>query len=511
MNIKKPILNKIAIALLTMGVVFACDDFLDKEVTGSMLETEFYKTDKDAEYALTATYDQLSNTYNASWSSMYLLKQIISDESNAGGGDANDQSGYQQMDDFIHDSQNNHIKGVWQSCYRTIARANNVVEKVVPENALRKRMIAEAKVIRAMVYLDLVSLWGDVPLILKYVPMEEFKGHPRVDKAEVYAQIEKDLTEAIVELPLKSVYGAADKFRISKGTAQAFLGKAQLFQGKDASALTNLELVIDSDEYGLENSVAQALNQKGEFGIESLFELSLVTTQSYDWGNYPWDFSKENNIIVQLMGPRGDAPGNYKAAKGDSLIAGWGFNLPTKKLYDAYVAAGDVNRRKQTLMSEAELVAAEGSFGTGWDYEEVIRRKYGTFKQQAGGPVTELNYGTNWRLLRYADVLLMAAEASYETDAAKARGYLNLVRQRTGTGLPAVDGALSGANLFNAIVTERNLELAFEGHRFIDLVRWGLAEQELEDLGFEAGKHELLPIPQQDVLAGGLSQNDGYQ
>jgi starch-binding outer membrane protein, SusD/RagB family len=264
--------------------------------------------------------------------------------------------------------------------------------------------------------------------------------------------------------------------------------------------------VITSNQYSLASSVGAAFSRNHEFGPESIFEISYTNGRSYDWGNFPWGGAPESNIHIQLMGPRGDY---YTKAPADSLTAGWGFILPKQKLWDAYVAAGDVNRRKQTIMSEVELKAAGGNWtnATAYDYEGFFQRKYGSFTSQTGTPIGELNYGTNWRHIRYADVLLMAAEAYYRANnEPKARGYINLVRQRSG--LP--DISTSGTALFSSIVLERQLELAFEGVRYPDLVRWGLAAQELGPLGFKPNKHELLPIPDYDVRTGSLTQNQGF-
>jgi hypothetical protein len=159
-------------------------------------------------------------------------------------------------------------------------------------------------------------------------------------------------------------------------------------------------------------------------------------------------------------------------------------------------------------MSEAELIAAGGDWTepAAYDYEGYFQRKYGSFTTQTGSPIGELNYGTNWRLMRYSDVLLMAAEAFYRANnEVKSRDYLNMVRDRAG--LP--DVTASGTQLFDAIVLERQLELAFEGVRFLDLVRWGRAVQELGPLGFQL-KHSVLPIPDYDIRSGNLSQNDGF-
>jgi tetratricopeptide (TPR) repeat protein len=504
--------KKVALVGLTAVVLSTgCKKFLEQDVPSAITEQSFYQTERDATQATTAIYDLMQAHYNSSWVSMHMVKTLLSDESNAGGSGPGDQEAYQQLDNFNHDANNAAVLGVWRLAYGTIYRSNQVINKVKLESDLAKRLIGEAKVMRAYNYLDLVSLWGDVPLVTADIPAAEYRSVGRATKAQVYAQIEKDLQEAIPVLPLKSQYAAGERFRVSKGAAQALLGKALLFQGKWAEAATQLEAVITSGEYSLEPSIGKTFSRSGEFGPESVLEIEYTNQRNYNWGNFPWDWQPESNIHIQLMGPRSDF---YVKAPSDSLIGGWGFNLPTKEMNDAFVAAGDVQRRKNSVMSVDELKAMGGNWTTtnAYDFEGFFQRKYGTFLTQtstSGADVGELNYGTNWRLIRYADVLLMAAEAYHKAgNDPKALGYLNQVRQRPGTGLPALN--VSGSALFDAIVRERQLELAFEGHRFIDLVRWGLADEELTNLGFQAGKHEMLPIPTQDIRTAGLSQNNGY-
>jgi len=495
--------------MATLVMATGCKKFLDQEVPGRMTEESFYKTDQDALEATAAMYDLLQAHYNTQWASSYMVKTLLSDESNAGGSGPGDQEAYQALDNFNHDADNAAVLGIWRLAYGTIYRANKVINSVIPETDLRKRLIAEAKVMRAYNYLDLVALWGKVPLITSEILPSQYTSTPRADKAAVYAQIEKDLTEAIPDLPNKSGYPLAEQYRVSKGTAQALLGKALLYQEKWAAALSQFEAVITSNQYGLEPSVGKAFSAAGEFGRESIFEVNYTNLRNYNWDNFPWDWQPESNIHIQLMGPRSDY---YTKAPTDSLIGGWGFLPPKAKLYNAFVAAGDVERRKNTVMSVEELKAAGGNWTepTAYDFEGYFQRRYGTFTTQtssSGGDVAELNYGTNWRLIRYADVLLMAAEAAYRSgDEGKARGFINQVRSRSN--LNPISA--SGTALFQALVTERQLELAFEGHRFIDLVRWGLAAQELGPLGFQAGKHELLPIPSQDIRTAGLEQNPQY-
>jgi starch-binding outer membrane protein, SusD/RagB family len=484
-----------------------CKKFLEQEVAGAFPEQDFYKTDADATQAVYGVYDMMQAHYNNNWASLYMIKTLLSDEGNAGGSDAGDQPGYQTLDNYNFDATNDKVRDAWRMCYFTIYRANKVINKVDPAaSPLRARLVAESKVLRAYNYFELVSLWGDVPLVLNDIPPAQYTSTGRTAKAQVYAQIEKDLNEAIAVLPLKTAYSVADKFRVSKGTAQALLGKALLYQQKYAEAATQFETVITSNQYSLAGSIGATFSKNHEFGQESLFEISYTTARNYDWGNFPWGSAPESNIHIQLMGPRADY---YTKAPTDSLMGGWGFNLPKQKLWDAYVAAGDVTRRKQTIMSSAELISAGGNWTNAgaYDYEGFFQRKYGSFQSQTGGPITELNYGTNWRHIRYADVLLMAAEAFHKSgNDPKARGYVNDIRARSG--LAPI--ASSGAALFNDIVRERQLELAFEGFRFTDLVRWGSASTELGSLGFVASKHSLLPIPDYDVKTGGLTQNPGY-
>ncbi len=483
---------------LTFVVISACDEFIDVEDTNRLDVETFYQTDEDANQALFATYDILQwHQNNWGWASPILVKTLPSDEGTGGGSDPSDQLPYQNLDDMNFDAANTAIYALWSIQYWGIYRANLVINNVEPTNALRERYIAEAKALRGYFYLELVTAFGDVPLILDELTPDEYQ-QTRTPAAQVYDQIELDLTEAAAVLPVKSAYSAADRFRMSRGTAQSLLGRAHLFQEEWSEAATVLDAVINSGEYGLEPDFGAVFSEAAELGTESIFEAVFIETFGYDWGGngFSWGQRSESNIHIQLMGPR---EGEFTLT--DSMAVGWGFNQPTQKMYDAF-PAGDL-RRQHTVWSQAELEAAGGSAtGNAYDYEGYIRRKYGSFTTEASGDVFQLNYGTNWRLMRYADVLLMAAEAHLNGgSAATGLGYINQVRNRAGL---ADLSSLSMAD----IVRERQLELAFEGHRYLDLIRWGMAASELE--GFQTGKHELFPIPQNEVLAGGLEQNTGY-
>ncbi len=492
--------NKILKLLVVITVITftACDsDFLDIEPKGKLASENYPSTNAEAEMAIVGVYDLMQWNYGRPWHSAFFIKVLSGDGSNAGGSNSSDQAQLQQIDDFTHVSDNVSIDGIWEGFYKTISLANTIIE-VLPEKdfSSKEQIIAEAKFLRAYNYFELITLFGDVPLILVSAKNESEYNNPRIPKEEVYAQIEGDLTDAIEILPLKSALSSGDKYRASKGTAQALLGKVHLFQEEWTEAASMFDVVISSGEYDLEENFADIWSSERKLGGESLFELLYSSGRGYDWGNFPWDGTSESNIHVQLMGPR-----EMFDVSAIGISNGWGFNIPTAKIGQAFIDEEDNVRMAASLISEADLIAAGGAVNEEniHDYEGYIRLKYVTKTSETSsttGATPDLNYETSWKLLRYADVLLMAAEAYYRSgDEVKALTELNKVRARANL----ADIESSGSALFEDIVKERQLELAFEGQRYWDLVRWGLASEELSSLGFESGKHEVLPIPQSEI------------
>ncbi|SDW26426.1 Starch-binding associating with outer membrane [Lutibacter oricola] len=507
----KKYIKIIILGVLLSFVYTSCsDDFTKVDPIGLINEDDFLTTDDEAESVIYGIYDIMAWNYNRPWHSAYFLKVLPGDCANAAGGNSGDQSQLQQIDDFEHVADNPSITGVWEGYYKTIGLANVLIEKLEASDLSSKdKFIAEAKFLRAYSYFELVTLFGDVPLrITTPQTIDEF-GLARSPKSEVYAQIESDLDAAINGLPVNGA--KSQPFRVSKEVAQAVLGKVYLFQEKYGDAAIEFANVISSNAFDLEPNFADVWETSTEHGIESLFELSFVSTEQYDWGNFPWGGRPESNIHAQLMGPRGDGIFDVAAI---GIANGWGFNLPTSKIGLAYDDEGDTVRKGATVISEEELIAAGGSVtppDSGiHDYEGYVRLKYVTKTQDTDGPINELNYGVNWRLLRYADVLLMAAEAYHKNNEdGKALIELNKVRDRAGLD----DITATGSALFDAIVKERQLELAFEGQRFWDLVRWGMADAELSSYGYQS-KHQLYPIPTNEISRNSLispeDQNPGY-
>lgn len=496
---------KILSVVVIITAMTACSkDFLETDPLGKAAVSTFYKTDEDATMAVMATYDILQWMYARDWNSAYLVKTFPSDESLTGGGDAGDQPPYQELDIFTYSAGNPTITAVYQSNFYGVYRANLVINNVVNENDYRNQVIAEAKFLRAYFYFELVSMFGSVPLNLVELAPSEYQ-QPPAPVADIWAQIEQDLKDAIAVLPVKSAYGPDDVMRASKGAAQALLGKAYLYQKKWTDAAATFDQVIASGEYQLSDDFSTLFLKDQELGVESIFEVMYVSTEGYDWGTFQWGGNRamESNIHWQLCGPRGD----YFNPGTSGLIGGWGFNYPQMSLYQAFVDAGDEVRRNSTLWSMTELEAVGGGWSNpdSWGWDGCIRIKYATRASESGDPVLEVNYGTNLRLIRLADVLLMAAEAKFRAgDNAGALVEINKVRARAGL------DAYSSID-FDKIVLERQLELAFEGVRFLDLIRWGLAPEVLGSKGFVAGKHELYPIPLDELRNNHfMVQNSGY-
>lgn len=448
---------------------------------------------------------------------------IASDNAVSGGENASDVLSLQQIDDFTHTPVNSTLTELWQSAYEGINRANylhqykNTNKAGLTVNFTGKdALYGEIYFLRAYYYFHLVRFFGDVPLFTeKRLGLTDSKTLTRAPKADVYKQIEADLTTAIAALPITNT----EKGRATKYAAQALLGKVLLYQNKFDAAAAMLENVVNGP-FSLVSDFGGMYLAAGENGPESVFEIQYSnTTPYYNWGGVT---RGQGNYAVQQCGVRG-----LNGKPNMPYAAGWSTNLPTQNLANAYTA-GDI-RKAVTVLNIDDYINSNQSLFTGvasnnpafannpayqvapYKNTGLYNQKYLPRKGETSGQV-ELNYLNNQRIIRYADVLLMAAEAlnrSTTPNDTKAQLYLNRVRRRAfAVNDASKDITAAGTALRQAIWDERRLELAMEGDRFFDLVRTGQAAAKIT--GFTAGKHEVFPIPQFEIEISGLTQNSGY-
>ena len=493
-DIMKKINIKIFILLLTVGFSFSCsDDFVEVNPTSTNSE-DFFNTKEDYEKAIIGAYDLLQSTYLN-----VMLGEIASDNSLAGGESATDTPGIQEVDDMIHTPLNAQLRDIWNWMFAGVNRANYILEfKDKTDFAGKEQIIAEATFLRAYYYFELVKWFGDVPLSVdERILFGEQFTIDRTPKADVYAQIEADLIFAANNLP----YVQSQPGRVTKGAAQALLGKAYLYQNKFTESAAILDDLILNGPYDLVTDYNTIFEEAGENNIESVFEVQYFEGQG---ASFDCLQCSEGNVAVGFNGVR--------AYSGPDFSSGFSFNVPVQEVVDAF-EAGDLRKDVAILDINAWATSTGATFGTGNEHTGYYNRKYiPRLRSNSAQGDRNLTNPNNYRAIRFADVLLMAAEAfnkSSTPNDAKAQTYLNRVRERA-FGNSANNITATGATLYDNILSERRVELVGEGHRFFDLVRTGKAAQEID--GFEVDKNEVFPIPAIEIqLAGNRwCQNKGY-
>jgi hypothetical protein len=501
----KLIYQSFLVLVLGLGLVGCTQDFLELQPRGTDLEVNYYETEDELYQAMVAVYDVLQWGGTNGWTMQLGLLNTASDDNYAGGSDASDQPSWVAWDNFTLDPFLGPQSGLWNKGFSGIYRANVFLEKIAdaPEVSpeFKARATAEVKFLRAFYYFDLVRFFGNVPLITSSLGADDIYNQVQVSPAQIYDLIEQDLQDARATFELPATVPANEFGRVTKGAVNALLGKVILYQNDEsrmAEAADLFEEVIGSGIYDLENNFGDIFRQSREFGVESVFEINYSSNQRGGWGNF--GNGTEGNYNVQFFGMR-----DYV---GPTYSPGYGFCPVTEKLAEAMQ---NDPRFQHTIIDAVQLEAQGASYSPGFQNTGYFIRKYAPLAAERaldGEPA--LNWGTNIREIRFADVLLMAAEAHARAgNDALARPHLNRVRTRVGL---QPYPSLSGQNLLEAIYRERQLELATEGHRFFDLVRTGRAGDELGDQGFVVGKHEVLPVPQTeiDITEGSIKQNPGY-
>jgi hypothetical protein len=485
------------IGLFLVSTFGSCTKFVDfnPQENYEITADNYFKTAEDYQKMTIGVYSPMQWLW-----AVPVIGEIASDNSVSGGENATDNIPLQQIDDYQIVANNGQLTEIWKACYEGINRANYLEEnKAKLEFTGKTALYGEVYFLRAYYYFELVKMFGGVPLFTtKRLSVGDSKKFQRANKADVYTQIENDLIEAIKALPVTN----SQQGRATKYAAQALLGKVYLYQDKFTEAAAMLENVV-TGPFSLVTNYGNIFLQAGENGSESVFEVQYSNASPfYDWSN---PGRGQGNLAVQICGIRnltGTSP----------YASGWSTNLPTANLAAAF-DAGDTRKAVTVLDIEAYKTANAGMNIT---YMVAPYKNTGLYNQkylprvgQTSGQV-ELNYLNNYRAIRYADVLLMAAEANNRMGTpndVKALDYLNRVRDRA-FGDILHRSTATGTALKTAIWDERRLELGMEGQRFFDLVRTGQAASKIT--GWVANKNEVFPIPQAEVDISGLTQNPGY-
>jgi hypothetical protein len=493
MTINKKILQKVLTTGLLISIVIfqGCKkSFLDVDPAGNVAATQFWKNEADATSAVNAMYANLHEWTNIAFAPI-AVESMGSDDVEKGS-TAADAAYMNNFHNFSATSGEDQIAQFWGGEYKTINFANQVLDNVpgiTMDETLKTRYLAEAKFIRAYAYFRLVRAFGDVPLRL-HVPKGTTEYNiPRTPKAQVWAAIETDLTDAAAVLPQS--YDAANVGRITKGAALALHAKAALYQKKWPEVVTFTNQVMGLG-YSLFPDYEQMFRTNHENNSESIFEIQAAVV--------PNNPAASNSQYSQVQGVDGVTGG------------GWGFNVPSASLAAAY-EPGDT-RRDGTILFRGETTPEGDKIPEGGNSKMYNQKSYVPFSQYVSG----YNEGAqqNIRVIRYADVLLMNAEANNELgNSAAALAPLEQVRARARGGnnnvLPKVT-TTNQAELRAAIYRERRVELALEFDRYFDVIRQGRGQEVFGVRGWKAGKNEVWPIPQNEIdLSGGtLTQNPGY-
>jgi starch-binding outer membrane protein, SusD/RagB family len=502
----KRIQFKIAISATALLVLLgSCSkDFITIQPEGQFLTENYYKNREQAYAGLVAAYDVMRKNAGG-FENMITMMNAGSDDNYAGGGGATDGAGIQGFSNYTLNA-NIIPRSLWSDHYQGIFRANILLEKLqttTMDAGEKARFIAEAKALRATYYFNLVRMFRNVPLLVKPLGAAEIYDVAQAKPEEVYSQIEKDLTEAIPNLP-SSVVMSTEAGRFTKVAAQAQLGKVYLYNNKKTEAAAILAQVNgtpgQANQYGnrLLTNFADLWKFPNRFNSESILEAVHTNQSNADWGF--WGSSAdEGNTAAQMVGPRSYQKIGANAP--DIYPSGWSFNVWTQDFYD--LIKNDPRFSTTVLDVKALATAGEARYIEGYQNTGYFLRKMIPMRSdiRTGGGAVELNFQQNDYIIRLADTYLLEAEALGGTGS-RAQSLLDAVRARVGLSSVPVT--------MDAIKAERRLELAGEGHRFFDLVRWGDAAAKLASRGFTPGKNEVFPIPARELQGTKLVQNPNY-
>lgn len=513
----------LALGFLLLASLLACKrDFLDVPPQGQLTEEQALIDPNAANQLVTGVYNTLyfGSFGNNTVGFLYAIATEVASDNADKGSTPSDFSPLGEIDEFTMTPNNFIFNNIWSGHYQAITRCNkaiDILQQSTFDEATRSRLLGEVRFLRGFYYFNLVRMFGGVPLLIR-VPAATEANSPefqtRATREQVYQVVTEDLQYAVDNLPLKGE-GGTQVGRANKGAAQAMLAKVYLYLEDWQKAYDLSKAVINSGKYALADDYATVFREAGANNIESIFEVQTGPGRGSD------NCDAVSPLYSNGQGPR--ARGGWrnvvdgKPYDGD---LGFGLNTPSANLANSY-EAGD-ERRAGTIIFIKPTVPGGPNPGTFlWDgfriptQDSVENQRYNykayhsPFKEtpSCNGYLDKDFKPKNIRIMRYAEVLLIHAEAAVRLGrSGEAQPLLTQVRERAG--LDPVSATLEN------IWTERRHELAMETDRFFDLVRTGKAGPVLRTLGkkFVTGKHEVWPIPQPQIdLSGGLlQQNPGY-
>ncbi len=473
--------NLLLIVLLLSGLS-ACE-VLNQTPEANFTPANFYRNTDDAKAAVSTVYDPMNST-NMYGQIMWILQDQATDDAEWGGGRSTANQPKNDLDRYTFTPATITFQALWGTVYQAINRANTVIARVPGismDEALKARYVAEAKFMRGFYYFTLVRVFGGVPLQVAETTSLNNLTIPRASVDDVYKQVIQDFTDAEGVLPAS--FTGIDRGRATRGAAKAFLAKVYLTRGEWAKASAKAKEVIDSGVYDLWATFPEAFLVANKNGKEAVFEVQALS------GGVG-----EGSLMQGFMRP------NFHRVNG---IAGFGDDPVTENLYKTYLPTD--KRRDVTirLYSATSTPAAPAS---------VLFPGY-VFKYLDPTATGNGDGANNYPIIRYPDVLLMYAEALNEQGAGNAEAYAAVNRLRSRAGLPALAG-LNQADFRDAVLLERRLELAFEGHRWYDLARTRrlISAMKAQNPAIVVQDwHYLFPIPQVDRDVNSLlEQNPGY-
>ncbi|MFN0257513.1 RagB/SusD family nutrient uptake outer membrane protein [Pedobacter ureilyticus] len=478
-HIQKNIMFLVAATLLL--VTNGCKkSFLEITPASQIEESNFFKTELQATQALAGIYHVLQwGNINQGHTPLMGWAEAASDDAYSGGGSSSDAVGVKGIENFKatttapFNANDGTYGSVWSIYYQGIARANTYlanIDRVESTANFKALTTGEAKFLRAHFYFDLVKWFENVPLIIKQQAPDEY-NQPQAPPQEVFNQIAKDLVDAMAVLPKTSM--KANAGRATYWSASALLARVYLFNKGvyntelntgtkviDAAAVRTYldEIIAPSAGFDLIGNYSDIWRKANELGIESVWEVVHSNTQPVS-GSTSDQFRAQGNYNVLYFGPRG--------VNGNPYTAGFSNAVPTESLYRAFETTPVLDPRRAATILVLNSTAAAPGIIKGWQHTGYFNNKYNTTSEyKTASGLNDINWGQNLHAIRFSDVLLMASELNIGVDQTKADAYLNRVRSRVGLG--------NRVATIDNIRHERRVELAGEGIRYWDLLRYGL-------------------------------------